>query len=53
MTLKELLRYHVTGAIERGETDPIEEHPVECPGCGEEWDNCNCPGIDCEPDEEP
>lgn len=46
------LRHHVSGAIARGETAPIEEHPVECPGCGEEWNDCICPEIDCHPDED-
>lgn len=29
----ELLRYHVTGAIERGEADAIVETPVVCESC--------------------
>lgn len=31
----ELLRYHVTGAIERGEADAIVETPVVCESCGQ------------------
>ena len=55
MTLKERLRYHVTGAIERGEAVAIVEQPVsryeveiECPSCNsqnidvleDEWIEC-------------